>query len=249
MATIEEWEGRAMSWEEQRERVTRSNMDRQVEMVRSLREQARQNIMPMFYTSSTRGWDGNMMSFPITNSGRAPSQKETAMAASEIKNIAASAKPIAVKEAGAVEKKVSVLKELGFDHLHKAVESIAERAMKENLIGIAGYTKISREAYRKAAETIRSNSGGGLRLELTPVARYLGQHADEGSTVEAMSLPPTEVLEKMAVAKKEGLFDQFAIIHVQKAPDPILVGTVKGSEDMYFIAEWGDDIKLADIVG
>lgn len=218
-------------------RAAQRDMDMEVAQMRAMRDQFRWQSQAMMRPQFST-WGGGVAE---------PSEGEKVFAMEEIKNITKSATPIAVKDEVVVKEKVAQLKELGFDSLHEHVAGIAEKAMRENLIAARGYTKITEAAYEKAAERISSKSNGGLRLELTPVNRYLGQHNDGGST--ALSLPPVEVLGKMAEAKKEGLFDSFGIIHVCKVQDPILVGQIKGSSDMYFIAEWGDDISLAEMLG
>jgi hypothetical protein len=180
--------------------------------------------------------------------GREASPKDVETALDTMTMLKESAEPIEVKETKKSDASLATLKELGFASLHLAASRVAERAMKENLIGVAGYKKIPAEKFAEAKERIGRKSNWALTLALTPVAAYVGQHASEGSTIDAMSLPPTDVLEKMSAAKKDGLFDGFAIIHVAKVPDPILVGQVNGSEDLYFIAEWGNDISFDEMM-
>lgn len=68
-------------------------------------------------------------------------------------------------------------------------------------------------------------------------------------------VPPQAALDKLAEAKAHGIFDTFEVAHVDpvaskvKLPDPIIFGLVAGCSDRFFIAEWGDDVKLADIIG
>lgn len=68
-------------------------------------------------------------------------------------------------------------------------------------------------------------------------------------------VPPQDVLEKLAAAKQFGIFDTFEVAHVEPVatkvhfPDPILFGRVAGCTDHFFIGEWGNDVKLADLIG
>lgn len=180
------------------------------------------------------------------NSGREASPAAKDYAYREMQELKSSAVKLEVKEAKKVDDHLDMLKSLGFNRLSKTVSQFAERAMKENLAAVSGYTKILRAKFDEADVRIRNKSDHALQLSLTPVERYLGQNFEEGA-VGGVSLPPMDVLKKMEAAKKEGLFDSFAIIHVAKVQDPILVGGIDGSQDMYFIAEWGDDISLSDL--
>lgn len=85
----------------------------------------------------------------------------------------------------------------------------------------------SRELKRKTAST--------MRLSLTPVSEYEG-------------VPPTDVLSKMKEAKDCQIFDSFEIISVKRVPDPILVGKMEGTKDLFYIAEWDDDVSIDDFI-
>lgn len=68
-------------------------------------------------------------------------------------------------------------------------------------------------------------------------------------------LPPGDVLAKVKEAKVLGCFDRFEVAEVSpvstvvKLPDPIVFGLVNGCTDRFFIAEWGDDVKVSDLIG
>ena len=182
----------------------------------------------------------------ITTRDATPEQKEYAV--SEMQRLKHSAAVAEVNEKAEPHSHVATLKDLGFDSLAQRVKQAADRSFKENMAAISGFKKITEEQFGAAGKRIRENSNYALELALTPVKEYLGQDADRGSTDTAVSLPPAEVLKTMASAKETGIFDSFAVIHVRKAPDPIIVGQIRGSNDMWFVAEWGDDIRLSDIV-
>ena len=64
-------------------------------------------------------------------------------------------------------------------------------------------------------------------------------------------VPPTDVLEKLAEARTLGLFAEFwvaSIDWVETVPDPILFGKVAGCPDFFFIAQWGDDINVEELL-
>lgn len=68
-------------------------------------------------------------------------------------------------------------------------------------------------------------------------------------------IPPQAALDKLAEAKGLKVFDTFEVAHVDpvasqvKLPDPIIFGLINGCTDRFFIAEWGDDVKLTDLIG
>lgn len=62
------------------------------------------------------------------------------------------------------------------------------------------------------------------------------------------SVPPAKALQALKDARKKEIFDEFTIASVSKVPDPLLLGRLNGSEDRYFLAQWGDDIALDDII-
>lgn len=184
---------------------------------------------------------------------REPTVKDHTVAEQEFKGLKETMVMVPVKNAEKLKEHSATFKQLGFEALNKQTAEIATRAMKENMIGLAGYKKIPKKAFMDASKRLTEKTAGSLTLQITPIAEYKGQHITVNGIsgrVEdiELSMPPADVLGKLATAQKENLFDEYAIIHVAKVHDPILVGKVKGVEDLYFIAEWGDDVKLADLV-
>ena len=71
----------------------------------------------------------------------------------------------------------------------------------------------------------------------TPVCNYKGN-------------PPSGILKKIIEENKKGIFDELRIVTVSKevlAKDPLLIGRINGSEQRFFIAQWGDDVKMEDL--
>lgn len=129
----------------------------------------------------------------------------------------------------------SRLKALGFKTAQKKVSEFAEARMKENMAALAGYTRISWAAFDKLDDELREKTQRTMRLSLESVQDYEG-------------VPPTYVLDELEKAQNAKIFDEFKIISVKRVPDPVLVGCFKGTRDMFFIAEWGDDVSLQDLV-
>lgn len=75
-------------------------------------------------------------------------------------------------------------------------------------------------------------------ITLTPLKDYIGL------------IPPIQ-LSKGITAVKSDLFDKVSVLEyefVKKLPDPLLVGQIKGCDDLFFIAQWDDDILLDDLI-
>lgn len=69
------------------------------------------------------------------------------------------------------------------------------------------------------------------------------------------SLPPTDVLEKVKEARSHGVFDRFEVAAISTVatkvvfPDPIVFGCIDGCTDRFYIAEWGTDVSINDLLG
>lgn len=184
---------------------------------------------------------------------REPNETDRAHAEKEMTGMKAAVMDVPVLKVKSSTDTVATLKSLGFKNLSEEASKIADRSMKLNMIGFAGFKKIPYSLFQGAKDRISKNSEGSLELRLTAIEKYLGQHVtvmgSGGRVIESeISFPPAEALTKLSEAKKQELFDTYAVIHVAKVHDPILVGQVNGVEDLFFIAEWGDDITLEEIM-
>lgn len=99
---------------------------------------------------------------------------------------------------------------------------------------------ISNESFLYSANTVHYTSGdkgtiGKFEWEEKPIK-------------EIEELPPNDVLIKLAEHKQRNVFDYFTIAKVKNMYDPLLFGRIEGSTDRYFIAQWGDDINLDDVI-
>jgi hypothetical protein len=64
-------------------------------------------------------------------------------------------------------------------------------------------------------------------------------------------IPPADVLEALEKAQNLNCFDDFEIAKIESVKqiyDPILFGCVNGCPDRFFIAQWGNDVKIEDIL-
>lgn len=76
---------------------------------------------------------------------------------------------------------------------------------------------------------------GKFEWSETPIDKYEG-------------IPPEGVLKRFAEVKETKVFDRYSVATVKAVKDPLLLGHIDGSEDRYFIAQWGDDVKLDDVI-
>ena len=124
------------------------------------------------------------------------------------------------------------LKSLGFNRLADSFSNKKEVKGKMK-VAYRTYPHLTQEkinAFNKKLEKKR------LRVNFYSVSSY-----ENG-------IPSTEVLDKLEEAKKLGCFDSFEIAKVEEIKDPILFGRISGCPDYFFIAQWGEDIKIEDIL-
>ena len=76
------------------------------------------------------------------------------------------------------------------------------------------------------------------RTKLTPLQDYT-------------KLPPDSVLDALETAQGRGCFDQYQVMTIEYhkiVPDPILFGRVNDCSDLFYVAQWDDDVKIEDIL-
>ena len=72
------------------------------------------------------------------------------------------------------------------------------------------------------------------------------------SIEEYEQVPPENVLTKVEETIEVGCFDTFEVCKiesVEEVKDPIIFGKIIGCPDLFFVAQWDDDIKIEDILG
>jgi len=145
-----------------------------------------------------------------------------------------------------VKSQVELAEEVGFTAAAKRMESeysVAKRVIR----ACTDYKCVTKEEVdafndKLKLSTMKDTSYSATWKELTMTA------------IEDYSeMPPRDVLIALRHAKATGIFDRFEIATITnrehvRDPDPILFGRIEGTGDRFFIAEWGDDVKLSDIV-
>lgn len=134
------------------------------------------------------------------------------------------------------------LKCLGMSNAAKIAEREKDLYLKEVTIATHGYRKIPFEKVKEYESQLPYNH----IITTHAINRYPGS-------------PPKEVLRKLDTAQKRNVFNDFGILTVEEKKeekknkiveaDPILVGLINESNDFYFIAEWGNDISIEQILG
>ena len=95
--------------------------------------------------------------------------------------------------------------------------------------------------YQTIGQILSSASDVYDALVLDPLEKYVG-------------LPPADVLATVKVARGRGIFDRMEVAHVEPVatqihyPDPIVFGLVDGCTDRFYIAEWGNDVSINDLL-
>lgn len=178
-------------------------------------------------------------------SGKSEKQKNT-LALKVLDKIKLAAKPFNAKDLPKVKSQAQEYREIGLIKIAEDLEAKANKAWKEMEISLAGYSRINRSELEKFKKELSDISDYTSKRELqeTLLKDYIGQDGEKTK----LAVPPADVLEKLKVARESKLFDDYSVLHIKYVPDPILCGKIAESDDLYFIAEWGDDVKLTDIV-
>lgn len=61
-------------------------------------------------------------------------------------------------------------------------------------------------------------------------------------------IPPADVVRALEEQKGREIFDSFTVATVESIRDPLLLGRINGSDDRYYIAQWGEDVSLDDVI-
>lgn len=114
---------------------------------------------------------------------------------------------------------------------------------------IEAYQEKLKRATERPAVGAERTSGDGWRM-VTHVCDQLRFR----SLDKYDGLPPADVLEQVKAARERKIFNDFQVADVApvatkyKMPDPIVFGIIDGCSDRFVIAEWGDDVRVADLI-
>jgi len=97
---------------------------------------------------------------------------------------------------------------------------------------------------RTTLEKFQSNNYRVI-VHIHDLEHYVG-NTDAGD--EKDRLIPDDVLDKIEQARERRLFDAFQVMWAEKVKDPIVFGVLDGCQDMFFVAEWDDDITFEQLL-
>lgn len=101
----------------------------------------------------------------------------------------------------------------------------------------------------KAVENYRYATGEDLE-EFNKQIRPHGKELEVVEIKDYKHIPPDHVLESLKAAKERECFDTYHVAYIRKVKDPILFGKINDFKNLYFfIDQWGDDVKIEDIIG
>lgn len=78
--------------------------------------------------------------------------------------------------------------------------------------------------------------------------RLAGNYLAFTSIDEYEGVPPGEVLSALELAHERNCFDAFEVAHIERIPDPILFGRIKGCSDRFYIGQWDSDVSIDDLL-
>lgn len=88
-----------------------------------------------------------------------------------------------------------------------------------------------------------------MKLHKQSTSRYSYQQLSFTALSEYKKVPPEEVLVKLEEAIGRNCFDHFEVAHIIDVKiDPLLIGTINGCLDKFYIAGWDNDVKIEDIL-
>lgn len=64
-------------------------------------------------------------------------------------------------------------------------------------------------------------------------------------------IPPIDIVDKLAIHKARNIFDEFTVASLKftkKIVDPIIFGRINNDPRRFFIAQWGEDIHIEDLM-
>lgn len=122
-----------------------------------------------------------------------------------------------------------------------------ELRTRESLVRLMewDYKILTKETINKfQSENQMTSTRDGLKVHIDPLDKYCG-NPQVGEAKDRII--PDHILDKLEEANERELFDEVAVLWVEKVKDPLLLGIVEGCKDYFFIAEWGEDISFEQI--
>lgn len=131
------------------------------------------------------------------------------------------------------------LAKLGFKAASAEVKELATRkrkmALAYELYRFVRPEKIQ-EFNAKLMKETRDKNGGYKMLDFQSIEQY-------------KNVPPADVLNALEAAQGHKCFDKYEVAFIRQVEDPILFGLINGCGDLFYLAQWDNDVKIEDILG
>lgn len=152
---------------------------------------------------------------------------------------------------------IDELRELGFE---RAANEIKEQmpVLRKVVLAKEHFRFVTPENLKRAREEMKAATKKVTRVDF---GSYTSEtYCDLAFTAvqDYKGVPPTSVLESLRKARKVGCFDSFSVCTLERitekrdflkpVADPILFGQINGSGLLFFIDQWGDDIRIESII-
>lgn len=197
------------------------------------------------YLPSRLGMGLGMAAYRPTNVETQNPEGTLALIKKSIKEIKAEA--VGEKAQAKVQAKINRLKEL--DVIAQAQVLEAELQVRVKLMRVQewDYKVLPAEAIEKYSVTGRNwdGIGGRYQVHVDLLEAYVG--TDKGGDPKDKIIPD-DVLDELDKAKERQVFDKYFVLWVEKVKDPLLLGSIDGCKDYFFICEWGDDVTFDQIM-
>lgn len=194
----------------------------------------------------SRGWisadldSGNILT--VATAQETPHQKLQSLKKS-IRSI--EAEPFDGETIKRIEAKISRLHKAGAVAQSAILEQ--ELTTRNSLIRLKewDYRILTKEVIEKfQSANMMTWTQDGLKIHIDPLDKYYG-NPQAGEAKDRII--PNSVLDKLEEAQERELFDELHVLWAERVKDPLLLGSVTGCEDYFFICEWGDDITFEQI--
>jgi hypothetical protein len=143
-----------------------------------------------------------------------------------------------------VLEKIDRLENLGLQKQAAILEVELKVRVKLMLVKEWDYKVLPFEAIKKFVKEHRNwdGRGGYYKVHVEPLEAYAGDPEAKDKII------PDPVLDELETAQGRQVFDKFHVLRVEKVADPLLLGSIDGCKDFFFICEWGEDVSFDQIV-
>jgi hypothetical protein len=138
------------------------------------------------------------------------------------------------------------LEKLGFTYAVQQIKAKKIKA-KKMMLAYEHYRFVTEEKVKEFNQKLCNQPGALMykytyqELAFVPVGSY-------------KNVPPPEVLDALETAKAleyapgAKVFDSYEVAYIRDVKDPILFACIDGCSDRFYIADWGEDVAITDLL-